>query len=136
MRFREFSVPLLEGKAHRLTAATGEPFIAVENPTREQMDVIRRRAPYQELKGLLSKDGKRLIVWPSFFAHHGEALGFILGHSVADLFPDGPDEDMVVVPEMKDWIGVFPTKEGVFTDDGGGAKAVIDGSEIVRRLYA
>lgn len=125
----------MEGKAYRLTAATGEPFVAVENPTREQMDVMRRRAPYQELKGLLSKDSRRLIVWPSFFAHHGEALGLVLGYSFADLFPDGPDEDMWIVPEIKDWIGVFPSKDGMFTDDGGAAKSIIAGSEIVKRLY-
>lgn len=42
-----------------------------ENPTRDQAIATALKAPDQEVRGFVTKDGK-VFVWPSYEAHHAE----------------------------------------------------------------
>jgi hypothetical protein len=64
-------IALVEG-AKRVFSATGEPFTIFENPTRDQLEMCRRMAPYPDVKGLLTDDDDRLFIWSAWYAHHGD----------------------------------------------------------------
>lgn len=81
---------LSEGRARRVVAATGAPFTIWENPTAEQLRSVFASAT-DYLRGLLSRDGRRLLVWDGFHAQHTDGWSAWHGDESGKLAASDPD---------------------------------------------
>ena len=52
-------------------------FIIIRNPSKVQYQNLRKRVPYQSLRGLLRSDGKELFIWGGEYALHNFVREFL-----------------------------------------------------------
>lgn len=81
---------LNEGRARRVVSATGTPYTIWENPTADQMRAVFASAT-DYLRGLLSRDGRRLLVWDGYHAQHPDGWSAWHGDETGKLAAFDPD---------------------------------------------
>jgi hypothetical protein len=117
---------MLNERTTRATSGKGEPFTIVENPSSGQIENLLRAAPNGIIKGLLSSDGKRLMIWPAYHATHHVAFGFYLGLSWDEMMHGYLEDDRDIEADMlADWTPVWIDQHGIeAARDVGHAQAI------------